>query len=111
MQYLCAAAGKWLLRIVFLETVAGVPGMVAGMLRHMRSLRRMERDRGWIHTLLEEARPCKRCLRMPEHCIAPRGGARHALFLRQIGAVNAQWTYDVCALCLCRALAHVPICI
>jgi hypothetical protein len=49
------AAGKWLLRIVFLETVAGVPGMVAGMLRHMRSLRRMERDRGWIHTLLEEA--------------------------------------------------------
>lgn len=29
--------------------------MVAGMLRHMRSLRRMERDHGWIHTLLEEA--------------------------------------------------------
>ena len=54
--YICTHAGKWLLRIVFLETVAGVPGMVAGMLRHMRSLRRMERDRGWIHTLLEEAR-------------------------------------------------------
>lgn len=40
---------------MFLETVAGVPGMVAGMLRHMRSLRRMQRDWGWIHTLLEEA--------------------------------------------------------
>ncbi len=27
----------------------------AGMLRHLRSLRRMDRDHGWIHTLLEEA--------------------------------------------------------
>ncbi|KAL6778807.1 AOX1 [Auxenochlorella protothecoides x Auxenochlorella symbiontica] len=46
---------RWLRRILFLETVAGVPGFVAGMLRHMRSLRSMKRDRGWIHTLLEEA--------------------------------------------------------
>ena len=29
--------------------------MVGGMVRHMSSLRTMERDRGWIHTLLEEA--------------------------------------------------------
>lgn len=29
--------------------------MVGGMLRHMRSLRRMEDDQGWIHTLLAEA--------------------------------------------------------
>ena len=34
---------------------AGVPGMVGGMLRHMKSLRSMRRDNGWIHTLLEEA--------------------------------------------------------
>ncbi len=33
----------------------GVPGMVGGMLRHMKSLRSMRRDNGWIHTLLEEA--------------------------------------------------------
>ncbi|XP_038058384.1 alternative oxidase, mitochondrial-like [Patiria miniata] len=46
---------KWLIRIIFLETVAGVPGMVAAMTRHLRSLRRMQRDFGWIHTLLEEA--------------------------------------------------------
>lgn len=46
---------KWLTRFVFLETVAGVPGMVAAMLRHLRSLRLMKRDNGWIHTLLEEA--------------------------------------------------------
>lgn len=38
-----------------LETVAAVPGMVAGMFRHLRSLRRMKRDHGWIHPLLEEA--------------------------------------------------------
>ena len=38
---------KWLIRFVFLETVAGVPGMVGGMLRHMRSLRGMKRDNGW----------------------------------------------------------------
>jgi hypothetical protein len=29
--------------------------MVAGMLRHLHSLRRMKRDRGWIETLLEES--------------------------------------------------------
>ena len=29
--------------------------MVGGMLRHMKSLRSMRRDNGWIHTLLEEA--------------------------------------------------------
>lgn len=42
-------------RAVVLETVAAVPGMVAGMLLHMRSLRRLEDDGGWIHTLLAEA--------------------------------------------------------
>lgn len=42
-------------RAVILETVAAVPGMVGGMLRHMRSLRRLEDDDGWIHTLLAEA--------------------------------------------------------
>lgn len=44
-----------LVRFVFLESVAGVPGMVAGMLRHLNSLRRMKRDNGWIETLLEES--------------------------------------------------------
>lgn len=46
---------KWLNRVIFLETVAGVPGMVGGMQRHLRSLRTLERDHGWIHHLLEEA--------------------------------------------------------
>ena len=38
---------KYLIRNVFLESVAGVPGMVAGMLRHLHSMRRMKRDNGW----------------------------------------------------------------
>ena len=38
---------KWLRRFIFLESVAGVPGMVGGMLRHLRSLRKMKRDNGW----------------------------------------------------------------
>ncbi len=46
---------KWLIRFIFLESIAGVPGMVGGMLRHLHSLRALRRDRGWMETLLEEA--------------------------------------------------------
>ena len=42
----------WMNRVIFLETIAGVPGMVGGMQRHLRSLRTLERDHGWIHHLL-----------------------------------------------------------
>ena len=42
-------------RAVVLETVAAVPGMVGGMLVHLKCLRRMSDDHGWIHTLLDEA--------------------------------------------------------
>ncbi|EGP86893.1 unnamed protein product [Zymoseptoria tritici ST99CH_3D1] len=48
-------ARQYMIRNVFLESVAGVPGMVAGMLRHLHSMRRMKRDNGWIETLLEES--------------------------------------------------------
>ena len=42
-------------RAVVLETIAAVPGMVAGMLLHLKSLRKMQDDRGWIKILLDEA--------------------------------------------------------
>ena len=42
-------------RAVILETVAAVPGMVAGMLNHLKSLRKMQEGRGWIKVLLDEA--------------------------------------------------------
>lgn len=42
-------------RAIVLETVAAVPGMVAGALQHLKALRRMEDDQGWIRILLDEA--------------------------------------------------------
>ena len=42
-------------RAVVLETVAGVPGMVAGVNNHLRSLRNMKDDNGMIKELLDEA--------------------------------------------------------
>ncbi|RYE05052.1 MAG: oxidase [Rickettsiaceae bacterium] len=42
-------------RAVILETVAGVPGMVGGMMQHFKSLRRCQSDNGLIKALLDEA--------------------------------------------------------
>jgi ubiquinol oxidase len=42
-------------RAIVLETVAAVPGMVGAMLTHLKCLRRMVDDNGWIRTLMEEA--------------------------------------------------------
>ena len=51
----CNDERTWLNRVIFLESIAGIPGMVGAMQRHMRSLRTLERDHGWIHHLLQEA--------------------------------------------------------
>ena len=42
-------------RAVVLETVAAVPGMVGGLLQHLKALRYMRDDEGWIRELLDEA--------------------------------------------------------
>lgn len=42
-------------RAIVLETVAAVPGMVGATIQHLKSLRRMKDDDGWIRTLMEEA--------------------------------------------------------
>lgn len=42
-------------RAIVLETVAAVPGMVGATLTHLKCLRRIENDRGWIRTLMDEA--------------------------------------------------------
>ncbi len=42
-------------RTIVLETIAAVPGMVSATLLHLRCLRRMTDDRGWIRTLMNEA--------------------------------------------------------
>ena len=48
-------SGRYGHRAVVLETIAAVPGMVGGALQHLRSLRLMKSDGGWISTLLDEA--------------------------------------------------------
>lgn len=42
-------------RAVVLETVAAVPGMVGSALQHLKSLRHMSDDQGWIRVLMDEA--------------------------------------------------------
>lgn len=42
-------------RAMMLETVAAVPGMVGGMLLHLKSLRKFQHSGGWVKALLEEA--------------------------------------------------------
>jgi len=46
---------KVMRRVIFLETVAAIPGFVAAMVRHFRSLRTMSRDGGMLNMFLDEA--------------------------------------------------------
>lgn len=56
IMLILVACVKDLNRVIFLETVAGIPGMVAGTLRHLTSLRRMRRYNvlscGWVYSEL-----------------------------------------------------------
>ena len=70
-------------RAVVLETVAAVPGMVGGTLQHLRSLRRIEGDRGWIHILLEEAENERMHLMTFVHIARPTGFERLLILLAQ----------------------------
>lgn len=42
-------------RAIVLETIAAIPGMVGGLFQHMKSLRHLRDDKGWIKALLSEA--------------------------------------------------------
>eukprot|EP00397_Hematodinium_sp_SG-2012_P042001 GEMP01046375.1.p1 GENE.GEMP01046375.1~~GEMP01046375.1.p1 ORF type:complete len:219 (+),score=42.70 GEMP01046375.1:467-1123(+) len=72
-------------RIIFLETVAGVPPMMAGMVRHLQSLRLMKRDGGWIHTLLEEAENERMHLMIAMSLRSPGPFFRLSVILTQFG--------------------------
>ncbi|MFC5386209.1 alternative oxidase [Aquamicrobium segne] len=58
MVQFCAGAlfgRRYRHRTIVLETIAAVPGMVAATLLHLRCLRLMIDDRGWIRVLMNEA--------------------------------------------------------
>ncbi|WP_296598019.1 alternative oxidase [Phenylobacterium sp.] len=73
-------------RAVVLETVAAVPGMVGATLNHLKCLRRMEDDRGWIKTLMDEAENERM------HLMTFIEVAKPTLFERFV-VVAAQWIF------------------
>ncbi len=70
-------------RAIVLETVAAVPGMVAGALQHLRALRRMEDDQGWIRMLLDEAENERMHLMTFIHIAKPSGLERFLILFTQ----------------------------
>jgi ubiquinol oxidase len=73
-------------RAVVLETVAAVPGMVGATLNHLKCLRRMEDDRGWIKTLMDEAENERMHLMTFIEVCKPT-------FLERFVVVAAQWIF------------------
>ena len=76
-------------RAIVLETVAAVPGMVGGALQHLRSLRRMTDDKGWIRTLLDEAENERMHLMTFVHIAKPSQLERTLILLTQGAFYNA----------------------
>lgn len=75
-------------RAIVLETVAAVPGMVGATLTHLKCLRRMEDDKGWIRTLMEEAENERM------HLMTFIQVAKPSLFER-IVVLMAQWVFYI----------------
>ena len=76
-------SGRYGHRAVVLETVAAVPGMVAGALQHLKSLRKMQPDNGWIKTLLDEAENERMHLMTFVHIAQPNWFERCLIILAQ----------------------------
>ena len=90
-------------RALVLETVAGVPGMVGGMLTHLKSLRRLQRGNGHkIHELLAEAENERKHLMFFMEVV-------HPSYLERIIIVIAQlifWHYYLVLYLLFPRTAH-----
>ena len=90
-------------RALVLETVAGVPGMVGGMLTHLKSLRRLQRGNGQkIHELLAEAENERKHLMFFMEVV-------HPSYLERIIIVIAQlifWHYYLVLYLLFPRTAH-----
>jgi ubiquinol oxidase len=69
--------------VVVLETVAAVPAMVAATLLHLRCLRRLIDDRGWIRTFMMEAENQRAHLMSFVSLAKPSGWERLLIVLAQ----------------------------
>jgi ubiquinol oxidase len=75
-------------RAIVLETVAAVPGMVGATINHLKCLRRMCDDKGWIRTLMDEAENERM------HLMTFIEVARPTLFERLV-IIGVQWIFYV----------------
>jgi ubiquinol oxidase len=74
---------------VVFETIAAVPPMVAATLLHLRCLRRMLDDRGWVRTFMDEAENQRAHLMAFVALQQPRGWERLLIALGQGVFYNA----------------------
>lgn len=75
-------------RAVVLETVAAVPGMVGGLLQHLKALRLMRDDNGWVRTLLDEAENERMHLMTFIEIARPSKFERFVIFMTQLVFYN-----------------------
>ena len=71
-------------RAVVLETVAAVPGMVGGLLQHLKAIRHIRDDQGWIKELIDEADNERMHLMTFIHIAQPSRMERFIIMLTQL---------------------------
>jgi ubiquinol oxidase len=76
-------------RVIILETVAAVPAMVAATMLHLRCLRRMMDDHGWIRTFMIEAENQRAHLMSFVAIAKPKGWERLLIVLAQGAFYNS----------------------
>ena len=93
-------------RALVLETVAGVPGMVAGMLTHLSSLRGLKKGNGQkIHEMLAEAENERKHLMFFMEVVKPTKLERGLIVLAQL----IFWHYYLVMYLLAPRTAHLMI--
>ncbi|MCH8490056.1 MAG: alternative oxidase [Oceanicaulis sp.] len=80
-------------RAVVLETVAAVPGMVGGLLQHLKCLRHICEDQGWIRELLDEAENERMHLMTFIHIAQPSAFERVVIMIAQAFFYNAYFFF------------------
>ncbi len=75
-------------RAVVLETVAAVPGMVGGLLQHLKALRHIREDHGFIRELLDEAENERMHLMTFIHIAQPSAFERGLIMVTQFVFYN-----------------------
>ena len=84
-------------RAIMLETVAAIPGMAAAWLLHLRCLRRIKDDEGWIRKLYDEAENEKMHLLVYIQIGKPNYFERFAIYLIQICFTPFYFLMYVCS--------------